>query len=41
MISSAWKWFLLWRISILGEAFKQESEEKKRGQGGGEGFQEV
>ena len=36
MISSAWKCLLLWRISILGEAFEQErANEKNKNRGGG------
>ena len=34
VISSAWKCLLLWRISILGEAFEQEKARKKSGVGG-------
>ena len=33
-ISRAWKFSLLWRISILGEAFEQERASKKKGGGG-------
>ena len=31
----------VWRISILGGAFKQEKARKKRRRGGGEDFKEV
>ena len=48
MIFRAAKCLLLWRISILGGAFKQERARKKKkkkgmgwGGGAGEGFQEV
>ena len=34
MISRAWKCLLLWRISILGEAFEQERARKKKWEGG-------
>ena len=37
VIPRAWKCVLLWRISILGVAFEQESEAKKRGGKGGTG----
>ena len=42
MISRAWKSLILWRISILDQAFQQErAKKKKRGMGGEEGFQAV